>query len=271
MRFGIGITTRNRPKTLAKCLESFHHFGLDDTRIVVVDDCSDEEYGIKDVVDAHPDVMYRKSHSRMGIAGAKNACLYALQDCDHVFLFDDDAWPTKEGWQDNWVKCSEEHGIGHSMYLYNLYGIDERHPIKPLGRKGSGDTAIIYWNNCLGVALHFSRECLSALGGYDYESVKHFYGFEHVQMSRRAKEAGFTAGYDYVSPSNIHEYVYSQDVDYMTRLTMDPPPLGRVDAEMSLTRQEKHQHNLNIHLLTSMRRYILLSDPICMDEAPKCD
>lgn len=265
MRIGVGITTRNRPKTIDKALQHFTEFGLHDTKLVVVDDFSDPRHDIGSVIDRHPVVNeFRASPKRLGIAGAKNACIASLQDCDHVFLFDDDAWPIREGWQNAWIDAITEHSVGHSMFSYDLYGIDERHPIQPVGTFGHGLTEMTIWNNCLGVALHFTRDCLDTLGGYDYWNVAHTYGFEHVQMSRRAKEAGFTRGYEYLSPSVLTHYIYSQDVDYMLHLGMDGPPLGRAPYEAAIMKEEKRQHNLNLRILDDPDIHIPLVDPFTL-------
>ena len=41
--------------------------------------------------------------AKQGISEAKNACLALLDDCDDIFLFDDDCYPKWYGWEDPYM------------------------------------------------------------------------------------------------------------------------------------------------------------------------
>ena len=45
----------------------------------------------------HEDVHYR------GVAYSKNQNLKTLQDCDYIFLFDDDCFPIRQNWTDYFI------------------------------------------------------------------------------------------------------------------------------------------------------------------------
>jgi glycosyltransferase involved in cell wall biosynthesis len=78
MKIGIGVSTYKRPECLAKCLEQIKkHTDMNNVTLVIATDTDQD---------------------RKGIAYRKNECLRALQHCDHIFLFDDDCWPIKDGW-----------------------------------------------------------------------------------------------------------------------------------------------------------------------------
>lgn len=98
-KIGIGITTHNRYDVYQNTLEHITKLAPKGAEIVVVDDASDE------VV---PEATYRFTINA-GIARAKNKCLELLQDCDHIFLFDDDTYPLIEDWHVPYVYNKEPH------------------------------------------------------------------------------------------------------------------------------------------------------------------
>ena len=87
-RIGVAVTTHNRPEVLASTLSHIQR-RTPGAVVAVVDDGSKVPVTVPDGV-----VLVRHEKAR-GIAGAKNACLAALmaEGVDHLFLFDDDAWP----------------------------------------------------------------------------------------------------------------------------------------------------------------------------------
>ena len=255
---GIGITTRNRHAALNAGLAHFRQFHADNMRYVVVDDSSDTPYD--DVVAKYPelDVVLLRSNTRLGIAAAKNGCLGALADCDHVFLFDDDAWARSEGWAERWIAADDTHGIGHSMYVNHLNERDDVYKI--IVTHGEGDTAMRWWTNCMGLALHFNRACLDAIGGYDWLGARNVYGYEHAQISSRAENAGFTGSYTYASPAIIGDLVYS--VDITARFHGELPPLGEIpDSPPTVTPEEHAALQLNSTLLLRSDPFVPLVNP----------
>lgn len=261
---GIGITTRNRHDALRAGLEHFRLFHAAGMRYVVVDDNSDVAYD--DVVASYPelDVRLLRAERRLGIAQAKNGCLAALADCDHVFLFDDDAWPRSAGWAFRWVDAAVTHEIGHSMFITHLNENDQMYRITE--SCGKGDTAMYWWTNCMGLALHFSRACLDAIGGYDVFGARNVYGYEHAQMSSRAAKAGFTGSGTYPSPAIIGDLIYS--IDVTARFHGELPPCGVVpESPPTVTEQEHDALGLNAALMTRLEPYIPLVDPFALRTA----
>ena len=251
---GIGITTRNRPHVLEACLRHFRYFAHGAARIVVVDDASEnwkDNYEVFEKCKPTLNAMYKKTERRLGIAGAKNECLRELVDCQHVFLFDDDAWPHAHFWADKWIACAEFHGLGHMSWAAAVPGI------RPLVTIGVGDNQLTEWDNCLGVCLYFSRKCLRALGGFD-ESGGALYGYEHAQMSQRATVAGHTGGLRYAGPTLAHEWIYSLDIS-LGWLKKEPTLFKwRHGISSACTDAEKAAHPENARLLQDAPVYIAL-------------
>lgn len=258
MRHGVGITTRNRPRTLDAALRHFRAFPNADTKFVVVDDSSDgggESALLCKGAEIPGGVLYHKAPHRVGISGAKNACLWELRDCEHVFLFDDDCWPVTEGWADRWVEINESNGVGHSIFnIVDGLLLDRNSVFKSLmqvtGTLGVGKNEMTAFSNCFGPFLYFSRACLDALGGYEVNPPT-WWGFEHAQMSLRAFNAGFTQGHRYLTPVNAQEMVYSVDLTYGMLKLLPPLDVDCLDAGSSVSPEEKDQGaNLNSVLMS---------------------
>lgn len=272
MRFGVGITTRNRPHVLKTSLDHHLAFPTIDARFVIVDDYSNGDCDNESHVDHFSkntcnEVIFRKSDRRLGIAKAKNACLSLLADCDHVFLFDDDSWPIADNWAEKWTAVHILNNVGHSMFnvidpeMLSVNPGFER-LIRITHRINSGDNEIVEMTNAFGVVLYYTRECLSAIGGFD-PTAPHVYGFEHAQHSLRASKAGFTADKGYLVPAIGDDLLYSVDINYCM-LKQRPP----IDAEWlpnftsSVPPEESLNANLNVVLMGNFPVFIPIEDPL---------
>jgi hypothetical protein len=167
---GIGCTSYKRPEMLKKFLDNL--LGN-----------SSYKYQLHIAQDTDED--------RRGVAYRKNECLRALQYCDHVFLFDDDCYPIKKGWEEFFIDSKED----HLLFLapsHNCVG-------------NTGNTGIKYYYDCGGVFMYMSKKAIQKVGAFT-EKFK-FYGFEHADYSIRILGKH---GY-YPSLTNTYEYIYSED------------------------------------------------------------
>lgn len=267
---GVGITTRNRPECLEACLRHFKEFGYGD-KIVVIDDNSDLWRVNEAVINScGMDVIYKRSQTRLGIAKAKNGCLFELMDCEHVFMFDDDAWPIQHGWAERWISINKHNSIGHSIYGVDCDSNEEvnkalRAHVKEVARIGDFEHQMIAFSNCFGVMLYFNRECLDNIGGYD-SSAKNVYGYEHAQISKRAGKAGFTKGHEYISPAAAMEMIYSVDIAYNWIGILPPLETEWLHiSKSSVTKEEADGHKKNSSLLDNFPIFIELVNPLSGD------
>ena len=264
---GIGITTRNRPHVLKSALDHFALFHTVENKYIIIDDNSDLDKQCEDIVQdfknkVNADVIFKKSEQRLGIARAKNACLAQMTECDHVFLFDDDAWPKCSGWSEKWINTCETNDIHHSMYIVSIPNHEDL--FKETGRIGEEESQIVGWSNCFGVSLYFSRHCLDTIGGYDYINAMNVYGYEHAQISKRAFNAKLTNRLTYASPALISEWIYSVDISYMWH--HQPPPIECNWINFfasSVTSDEANMHEQNSRMMLEPQTYIPLVDPLC--------
>jgi hypothetical protein len=185
---GVGITTRDRRDAFNKTFGEIKRL-TPDAKIVVVDDASKTPA---------PEATYR-FEKNVGIARAKNKCLELLDDCEHIFLFDDDAYPLVEDWWRPYVDSPEPH----------LMAIYDRAPGKPPDVETLyRDEQHVAYHATRGYMLYVERRVLDTVGGMDPAFGR--WGWEHVSWSDRIHSAGLTT-WRYADVTGSHELIHSMD------------------------------------------------------------
>ncbi len=184
IRVGIGVITCNRKDVLLETLARVRAHTKSPCALVVADDGSED--GTDDAVRSQNVTLV--TGRNMGIAWNKNRALYllgAMVQCDVIIVLEDDSFPIKDGWEQEWVLATQR--WGH----VNLAGAWFRESFL----KGSGtvDDPILSKDltaQCSG----FSRLALME-GGY-FDSRFHGYGFEHLEHSRRLVRVGYGGSFE---------------------------------------------------------------------------
>ena len=172
MRVGISCTTYNRPEVLAKWKEQIaKHTNMDNVLIYIADD----------------------SPERKGVAYRKNECLRALKDCDYVFLFDDDCYPTKDGWVDFFINNSEGK---HLLFMDTKF-----HRIIPF----MSDSKFNCFADCGGVFMFLTKEHIKKVGAFNEEFLP--WGFEHAEYSQRI----YNQKNYYLQLAGTNNYLFAED------------------------------------------------------------
>lgn len=129
--------------------------------------------------------------NQKGIAKAKNMCLALLDDCEYIFLFDDDCYPKVENWFMPYINSGEP----HLSYTF--------------GRKilKKSESLTEYELPC-GCMLYINRKCLDVVGGFDTDFEG--YSYEHVNYSDRVYNAGLTSG-KYLDVAGSDKLIHSMD------------------------------------------------------------
>lgn len=209
---GIGITTRNRSEVLAWSLKHFKAFEPElPYTLVIVDDNSDDNQRVSNQEHCEG-YQYIYNEERKGIAGSKNVCLKNLQSADHVFLFDDDCFPQCSKWDIPFRQLLEL-GIEHSSHCLELPKEHGQQISDPVGELKDA-SSFFSVSMSQGMCLYFSRRCLDSIGLYDEKYG--IYGFEHSDMSLRARKLGFCGNqkYEYIVPKESIKYLFSLDFDH---------------------------------------------------------
>ena len=148
---GVAVSTHRRPDVLAQSLAGWAHAMPD--LLVVTHDVTGE-----------------------GVAATKNRGIAALMDahCEHLFLVDDDMWPTSPDALTRYADDPEPH-LMHCWGKSRLISDDGHHTT---------------WTHPRGVMLYAHRSVVEAVGGMRTEFGR--WGGEHVDWSRRIHAAGLT-------------------------------------------------------------------------------
>lgn len=137
---------------------------------------------------------------RFGPSHARNECLKHFDGYDHVFLFDDDTYPTCCGWENYFITQASEHNI-HYMAIPEVFG----------GQFVSSDKEMQYWFSALGCFVYQDKVAMDAIGGYN--TAYNRYGYEDAGRSRRALQAGLTGHTNaWGFPVRGLCYIHSEDV-----------------------------------------------------------
>lgn len=202
MKIGIGITTRNRRSVFQETLAKMRALMPPDARLVIVDDASTEPLTAAD---------YRFK-SNAGIARGKNKCLELLEDCDHIFLFDDDTYPLCDEWWKPYVESDQS----HLMYLFGK--LANGHVIRD-GVKFYQDSKHQAWSHPRGCMLYFKRDAIDTVGGFD--PAFGTWGWEHVNLSDRIYNAGLT-DWPYQDVVGSDKLIFNGDEAVTVTSTVDP-------------------------------------------------
>ena len=204
---GIGITTFNRKGMLCRCIERVRRHTKAPFILFVADDGSED--GTTEIL-AESGVTY-VSPSNRGIAWNKNRALYYLHEvarCDYVILLEDDTYPTRDQWEQDWIEAIK------------LYGHVNLHPShwKVDYDGGIGTPADPFLGKSLtGQCTGFGREAVNLVGYFDTR-FRH-YGFEHVEHTERFMRAGF--GGHFTEPEVFSPYLINS---HLRVEGLDKPP-----------------------------------------------
>ncbi|HEC8994082.1 TPA: glycosyltransferase family 2 protein [Salmonella enterica subsp. enterica serovar Newport] len=180
VRIGIAITTHNRPEVLKRAIEQHMKHLPSGALVVVIDDGSSPAAIVPDGVK-----LVRHEQSR-GIVASKNASLTALVDagCDHLFLWDDDAWPIADNWHLPYIESPEPH------LAYQFLDLAGPRKINDMAVLYRDDKHIAYTGQ-RGVMLYYHRSAIDKVGGFDPVYGRGMY--EHPDLALRIHNAGLTS------------------------------------------------------------------------------
>jgi GT2 family glycosyltransferase len=216
-QIGIGITTHNR-KEIYEIVSKIKHF-TPQAKVVVVDDASTSP-----VVNA----TFRFKQN-VGIAMAKNKCLELLQECDYIFLFDDDTHPLTFGWEQHYINAHLSSGQNHFCFTFDKL---------KNGNKNGNDLIGTYkglnkYAKACGCMMFITKKVLEKVGGMSSEYNR--YGYEHLGWSYRIANAGLNSHPFYDVPNSLQLF---RSMDYEQTIITS---IGKG------TKQQYLAHNLQVY------------------------
>ncbi|MEG5657437.1 glycosyltransferase family 2 protein, partial [Enterobacter hormaechei] len=153
---GIAITTHDRADVLKSSLQQHMKHLPAGALVVVVDD------GSKPAAVVPDGVHLLRHETSLGIVASKNASLTALMDagCEHLFLWDDDAWPIADNWHLPYIESPEPH---LAYQFLDLAGTNKLNDLSELYR----DDQHVAYTGQRGVMLYYHRSAIEKVGGFD--------------------------------------------------------------------------------------------------------
>lgn len=175
---GIGLITYNRAKAATEVAEA----------IVATLDKDKYDYKLVCSLDQPDTTGYERvselmnliPHRNVGISVNKSIALMNLQECDHVFLYEDDFKPTKKGWDTLYLNVHKESGIGLFNYCPQWVSDSEKRP-KKIVKYPSG--TVVYEYTHVAQIMSITKDTLDTVGALDPEYIG--YGYEHCDYTRR--------------------------------------------------------------------------------------
>lgn len=212
-KIGIGVTVHNRNATAERTVCEIKKFAPDGARVVVVDDASKVPFADADF----------RFNVNVGISRAKNKCLELLDDCEHIFLFDDDCFPIMDGWERPYI----DSGMPHLSFTFDRLHNGRQNGNKLIEERG----AFTVYNNPCGCMVYLRRDAIDAVGGYN--TAYDTYGYEHVELSRRIYNKGLIP----------HPYM---DVTGSLALFHSFDYYGDISSSVTVNRAGLLRHNLRV-------------------------
>lgn len=196
-RIGIAISTHNRANVLKSTLEQHLKHLPAGALVVVIDD------GSKPAAAVPEGVQLVRHEQSLGIVAAKNASLMALMDagCEHLFLWDDDAWPVVDNWHAPYIASPEPH---LAYQFLDLAGPKKLKDMTVLHR----DERHVAYTGQRGVMLYYHRSAIERVGGFDPVYGRGMY--EHGDLALRIHNAGLTT-WAFADVVGSERLIYSLD------------------------------------------------------------
>ncbi|MEB7063960.1 glycosyltransferase family 2 protein [Escherichia coli] len=263
-RIGIAITTHNRSDVLKRALEQHVKHLPAGAIVVVIDDGSRPAAVVPD------GIQLLRHEASLGIVASKNASLSALMDagCEHLFLWDDDAWPIADNWHLPYTESPEPH------LAYQFLDLAGTNKLKDMAVLYRDDKHIAYTGQ-RGVMLYYHRSAIEKVGGFDPVYGRGMY--EHPDLALRIYNAGLST-WAFADVAGSEKLIHSMD-EYEQVARSIPRPeresLAKTNALIYSARRDsgysgyasyRQQHDVVItSLLTSepdpQRKVKMAADP----------
>jgi len=196
-RIGIAITTHNRADVLSRSIAQHQKYLPSGALVVVIDD------GSASAAVAPDGVKLIRHEKSLGIVASKNRSIEALVDagCEHLFLWDDDAWPIADNWHIPYIESPEPH---LAYQFKDLAGPKKLNDMAELYR----DNTHVAYTGQRGVMLYYHRSAIEKVGGFDPIYGRGMY--EHPDLALRIHNAGLTT-WAFADVVGSEKLIYSLD------------------------------------------------------------
>lgn len=243
VKIGVGIITCNRPQMLANLLDSVPFERIQE--LVVINDGDEIDDVISDTSYAANIQVFNTG--KQGVGKAKNVALRYLleQNCDYIFLIEDDMRIKNADIFNEYINASKVTGIQHFLFGYhgpaNKNGVSGGVPC-PRCIIDYGDNVKIALNqHCVGAFCMYTKKSLDEVGLLDetFHNV-----WEHVEHSLRLCKQSFAPGYWWWPDiHNSIEYIKEQACSEQSSSIRNNPDWMKNIREGMAYFKSKHQYS----------------------------
>lgn len=184
---GVGIVSCGRPEMFKKLLDS-----LKPCEYIIDHICVFEDTLVEKKIDSYfytSDVFLdwncpgydMGSLKNVGVTKAKNYCLQYLmvQDCDHIFLIEDDMFIKDPTVFEKYIKASKVSGIQHFNFSQHgrMNKLWPENTPNPRYIIDYGEIRIPFYKHIVGAFSYYSKKCLDIVGLMD---ERYYNAWDHV-------------------------------------------------------------------------------------------
>lgn len=217
--FGVVTPTFNRPELLKRAIESVIHQTYQNWVMIIVDDCSTEDYGFISEFLADNRIIYFKNNINSGVNYCRNEALIKLEEigCDYITFLDDDDYIVTPNTFSNVLGDISSYPDA-DWYIYDVINYSETnnkdYPIVMERIDYIND--YLYGNKLLGDKHHFINSNIAKnirfssfiRNGFEWTYFIQFANVKTLYISKPAKvieyqEAGLTQVGQKKKPRNI--------------------------------------------------------------------
>jgi GT2 family glycosyltransferase len=206
-KIGVGLITCDRPDFFKKSFFSLFDIVQEKNNIeyIVINDG-------KEKLPIYP-INYIETDGYTGVAKAKNKALQYLidNDCEHIFLMEDDVEITNKNVFELYIKASKKTGIKH--FNYGLHGnhnkthLGEPNVLRTI-KYPNTDISVDLYPNVLGAFSYYNIDVLKDVGLIDED---YYLSMEHVDHTYKASLKNYTSPWRYFA--DVHNsFEYLKDI-----------------------------------------------------------
>lgn len=196
VKIGIGLCTYNRPDKALQTARAIKETTQGVNLVCSIDGGDLSKYILDEYTKLGFEVIVGDNQ---GVVRNKNRLINYLQNCDYIFIIEDDLTPVRAGWVEIYIEALRCTGYGHINFLN---GLARNH--EPKKREYSDSITMEYYGNLSGQLMVMTNKCIYEVGILDPEYK--FYGYGHCDYTRRCQQAKL-----YASPEEGHPHIMGID------------------------------------------------------------
>lgn len=179
IKIGVGLSTYNRPDMALRVIRAIRETTNGVNTVCSIDGGNIGSYNIAEMLKHCGEVIIG---TNQGVVRNKNRLLNYLQNCDFIFIIEDDLIPIKNGWVEKYLEALKATGYDHMNFIHGLAQSNKCNEIKY-----PNDLTIEYYKDLGGALMVMTKRCINEVGIFDPDYK--FYGYGHCDYTRRCQLA----------------------------------------------------------------------------------